>query len=377
LGDNIAIKDFFFEQSEQSQIKAKIVNGYFAAWSRVMLGHWSANIAYIDLYCGPGKYKDGGKSVPLALIEQTLANHELKKRMQFVFNDVENAYTQNLEEEIRLLPDGGSLLNSIQFANIEIGTDFAKSIKIPANVPVLSFVDPWGYKGLTMDLIGTLIKNNGSDCIFFFNYNRINMALSDNKLFDEHLKGIFGTEKTVKLKQKLESMNSVQREPAILKALIEVLGNNGANYILPFKFYSQEMSRTSHFIIFVTKHQAGYKIMKEIMYVNSAKDLDGVASFSFEDSYNFGSSSGQLTFFSKLDDLCEELQKKYAGNKTNVDTLCSDIVLNPSNLFVESNVKDALRRLEENRIITVEGRKQKTRNGKVTMPNTAYVIFRK
>jgi three-Cys-motif partner protein len=371
----MATRDFFIEQSEQSQIKAKIVNSYFTAWSRVMLSHWSEKITYIDLYCGPGKYEDGSKSVPLNLIEHTLANNELKKRMLFFFNDIEKTYTQNLEDEIKNLPDGLSLLHKIQFTNIEIGTDFAKNIKIPINVPVLSFVDPWGYKGLTMDLIGTLIKNNGSDCIFFFNYNRINMALSDNVLFDEHLEGIFGTEKTMKLKQELVSMSSVQREPAILKALIEALGNNGANYILPFKFYSQEMSRTSHFIIFVTKHPAGYKIMKQIMYINSARDPDGVASFSFEDSYNFSPSSGQLTFFSKLDDLCNELQYKYAGSKINIDTLCSSIVLNPSNLFVESNVKDALRRLEENRIITVEGRQQKIRNGKVTMPNTAYALF--
>lgn len=370
-------QDFFQEQSEQSQIKAKIVNSYFTAWSRVMLGHWPANIAYIDLYCGPGKYRDGNKSVPLILIEQTLANPALKKRMQFIFNDIEKVNTQNLEAEIRVLPDGVSLLHNIQFANIEIGTDFSKHINIPANIPVLSFVDPWGYKGLTMDLIGTLIKNNGSECVFFFNYNRINMALSSNTLFDEHLEGMFGAETTAKLKQELQPLASAQREPVILKALVEVLGNNRANYVLPFKFYCQEMLRTSHFIIFVTKHQAGYRIMKEIMYANSAKDPDGVASFSYEDSYNFGPPSGQLTIFSKLDDLCGELRKKYSGEKVNIGTLCNDIVLNPSNLFVGPNVKDALRRLEKNGFITVEGRKQKMRNGKVTMPNTAYALFRK
>lgn len=172
-------------------------------------------------------------------------------------------------------------------------------------------------------------------------------------------------------------MNSVQREITILKELIKVLSNNGANFVLPFKFYCQEMVRTSHFIIFVSKHQAGYRIMKQIMYENSAKDQDGVASFSYEDTHNFGDSLGQLTLFSKLDDLCEDLKTTYAGQKVIIKEICDSIVLNTATLFVEPNVKDALRRLEEKGVITVEGRKQKIRNGKVTMPDKAYALFRK
>ena len=370
-------QDFFLEQSEQSQIKAKIVNSYFTAWSRVMLGHWRGNIAYVDLYCGPGKYKDGNKSVPLILAEQTLATPELKERMQFAFNDVDVQNTQNLEAEIRMLPKGPELLPNIQFANIEVGADFSSYINIPANIPVLSFVDPWGYKGLTVDLVSTLIRNNGSECIFFFNYNRINMALSSNTFFDDHLEGIFGAAITAKLKRKMQPLSTAQREPAILKALMDALGSSGANYILPFKFYCQEMLRTSHFIVFVTKHRAGYKIMKEIMYANSAKDHDGVASFSYEDTRNFGLPSGQLTFFSKLDDLCNEISTKYAGKRVCINDICNVIVNDPSTLLVEANVKDALRRLEVQQTVSIEGRKQKMRNGKATMPNTAYALFGK
>lgn len=84
----------------------------------------------------------------------------------------------------------------------------------------------------------------------FFNYNRINMALSSNTKFDEHLRSLFGEARTAKLKYELENRPPEQREPIVLNALIDALRENRSNYVLPFKFYGAEKLRTSHFIIF-------------------------------------------------------------------------------------------------------------------------------
>jgi len=79
-------QNFYDVQTEQSQIKARIVNNYFTAWSRVMMRHWPGDIAYVDLFCGPGRYKDGNDSVPLKLIGQALEVPALNERMIFAFN---------------------------------------------------------------------------------------------------------------------------------------------------------------------------------------------------------------------------------------------------------------------------------------------------
>lgn len=206
-------------------------------------------------------------------------------------------------------------------------------------MPVLSFVDPFGYKGLTLNLIDRLIENSGSDCIFFFNYNRINMALSSNTKFDEYLNGLFGVQRTQKLKEQLSTLQPSQREPVVLDALVEALRERKGNYVLPFKFYSTEMLRTSHFIIFVTKHPLACKIMKQIMYTNSAKDCDGVATFSFEDSRNFGDAYQQISLFDRpLDALQAEMVKKYAGKQINVGALCNIVDCDFSNHYVGKNV---------------------------------------
>lgn len=367
---------FFADQSEQSAVKAHIVSSYFSAWSRV-IQKWNTPMAYIDLFCGPGKYENDKPSAPLLIVQNTLANPALLHKMSFVFNDKDSNNTVMLQQSISQLDENAKLKGRIQFYNETVEQDFYSQLNIPANMPVLSFVDPFGYKGLTMNLINRLINNSGSDCIFFFNYNRINMALSSNTKFDEHLKSLFGDKRTAELKKQLAHQPPERREPIVLNALIDALRENKSNYVLPFKFYSTEMLRTSHFIIFVTKHPLACKIMKQIMYSNSAKDSDGVATFSFEDSRNFGAGFEQLTIFDRpIQSLRDDILRKYTGRTVSVGSICNDVDCDFSSHFVSKNVKDVLKELElEGKISVTTGRKQKYRNGKLNMPDGAVIQF--
>lgn len=368
--------EFFMEQTEQSAVKARIVSSYFNAWARV-IKKWNGEMGYIDLFCGPGRYGDNHPSAPLQIIQNTLADPVLIRKMYFMFNDQDASNIASLKSEIQKIDNSSLLRKKIRYCTETVDENSHLKLHIPMGLPILSFVDPFGYKGLTRDLIDLLISNNGSDCIFFFNYNRINMALSSNTKFDEHLKNIFGAERMTFLKRSLSNLSPAQREPRVLNALIEALTENKCNYVLPFKFYGQEQSRTSHFIIFVTKHPMACKIMKQIMYTYSAKDSDGVATFSFEDSKNFATDYNQLSFFTgPLQTLVENLQRKYSGGRVTVAQLCNDIDCDFSSHYVSKNVKEALIRLEMcGSIHVISGRKQQFRNGKLTMPDAAIVEF--
>ena len=115
--------------------------------------------------------------------------------------------------------------------------------------------------------------------------------------------------------------------------------------------------------------------MKQIMYANSAKDVDGVASFEFKDSKNFANRFEQLTIFARpLDALCEEVYEICKHGNIQVKNICEKYDTDFSNHFVSRNVKDALIRLEEhNKIVVISGRKQKQRKGKLNMPDGAIV----
>lgn len=368
---------FFAAQTEPSAVKAHIVSSYFTAWARV-IQKWNSPMGYIDLFCGPGQYDNGKPSAPLLIIQSTLNSPLLIDKMRFIFNDGDPKNISRLKDIIAEVDRSSLLSSKISYYSEMIDQAFHSRLEIPPNMPVLSFVDPFGYKGLTMDLINLLISNAGSDCIFFFNYNRINMALSSNTKFDDHLRGLFGDVRTQELKSKLSVLRPAQREPAVIQALIEALCENQSNYVLPFKFYSTEMLRTSHFIVFVTKHPTACRIMKQIMYSNSAKDSDGIATFSCEDTQQFDGEYEQLTLLDRPIDVLEhKLQNKYHGKIVQVSALCDEIDCDFSNHFVSKNVKDVLKRLELSGKIEVQsGRKQKMRSGVLNMPDSAIILFK-
>jgi three-Cys-motif partner protein len=74
---------FFDEQTEQSAVKAAIVSKYFWSWAKIIMPRSrSDKIAYIDLFAGTGRYKDGSKSTPLLVLEKAI-NDENMRRMWY------------------------------------------------------------------------------------------------------------------------------------------------------------------------------------------------------------------------------------------------------------------------------------------------------
>jgi len=266
-------KKFFNESKEQSEVKAAIVTKYFWAWARVVIPaakKWSNKIAYIDLFAGPGRFKDGTKSTPLLLLEKAIVDPVMREMLVTLFNDANEDFSRSLDQAISEIPGIGKLKYAPQVHNFEVGEKIANMFNEMRLVPTLFFVDPWGYKGLSLDLVGSVLKDWGCDCIFFFNYNRINMGLS-NRLVVEHMNALFGTERADILRQELEPLSPGERELLIIEELSKALKDKGGKYVLPFRFRNEKGSRTSHHLIFVSKNIRGYEIMKEIMAKESSK----------------------------------------------------------------------------------------------------------
>ena len=111
------------------------------------------------------------------------------------------------------------------------------------------------------------------------------------------------------------------------------------------------------------------------MYSNSAKDADDVATFSFHDSRNFGQGFEQVSIFDRpLQSLRDSICNQYKNVPIKVQSLCNEVDSDFHSHFVGKNVKEVLRRLEcSGQLNVLSGRKQKSRGGRLTMPNDAVV----
>lgn len=369
--------DFFKESTEQSRVKTVIVSKYFFVWASVVIptakGH-SNRIAYVDLFAGPGRYDDGHKSTPLRILEQAIKDPKMRKMLISVFNDVDSDNTRSLETAINELPNIDLLKHRPKVYNQEVGEKFVKEFEEGRLVPTLFFVDPWGYKGLSLRLINSVLKDWGCDCIFFFNYNRINAGLH-NSFVQKHIDALFGSERAEQLRHQLRiaSYDPDVRETRIIAALREALREMGGKYVLPFRFKNETGARTSHYLIFVTKHPKGYGIMKDIMAKASTGNQQGVPSFEYSPvppDQQLG-----LDFWGPLDELAEMLLEEFADQ-----TLTMIKIYNQHNIdqpYIQANYRDVLGNLEEKGKIEVNppASKRLKRHGKPTFGPTVVVTF--
>jgi three-Cys-motif partner protein len=366
---------FFVESREQSEKKARIVSNYFWAWATVIIGATSAQsrIAYIDLFAGPGRYGDGTLSTPLLVLKKAIADPKMHNILVTLFNDKDANNVGSLKKAIRELRGIDRLKYEPEVNNAVVDDEIKKDLARRKLVPTLLFLDPWGYKGLSAGLINSVLKNWGCDCVFFFNYNRVNMGLN-NDAVREHMNVLFGESRADSLRRKLVRMKPYEREQAILESLAEALREMGANFVLPFRFRSDKDNRTTHHLIFTTKHFRGFEIMRGIIGKESSEENQGVPSFEHS---RQAEQSQRLIELTPLDDLADMLLKDLAGERLTMRQIFERHSVDK--LFIDRNYKRALVALEASeKIVTRPAAKdRRVRNGEVTFGDDVVVTFPK
>jgi len=366
---------FFNEQKEQSLIKARIVEKYFWAWAKVIISKVkkgsSSNqkIAYVDLFAGAGRYKDGSKSTPVKVLETAIADTDMRNMLVSIFNDADVENVNSLQQAIDSIPGIENLKYRPQISKYEVGEDIVKIFQSMKLVPTLFFVDPWGYKGLSLQLVNSVVKDWGCDCIFFFNYNRINMGLN-NDAVKEHINALFGQVRADQLRERLKTLTPQERELTVVEYICEALKEMGGKYVLPFRFRHEMGNRTSHHLIFVSKHPKGYEIMKEIMAKESSEQTQGVPSFE----YNPATLQQPLLFelTRPLDQLESMLLDNFSGKTMTMVEIYDQH--HQGKPYIKKNYKTALSNLESQGKITVHSPEDKKRR-KGTFADDLKVTF--
>lgn len=372
-------EDFFSISKEQSRVKAAIVSEYFWSWAKVILStvrtRPDGRIAYIDLFAGPGRYEDGTKSTPLLVLQQAINDTDMWKYLVTIFNDANVKNTRELESTIRELPGLEKLRYQPVVYNNEVGDKIVEMFEEISFVPTLFFVDPWGYKGLSLRLINSVLRNWGCDCIFFFNYNRINMGLT-NEFVEPHMDALFGKERANTLRLKLTNISPQDREATIVEEIAQALKEMGGKFVLPFRFKNDKGTRTSHHLIFVTKHFRGYDIMKGIMAKQSSSSEEGVSSFEYSPATSQQPFLFELFRPRPINDLKNSLLQTFSGRTLLMSSIYEQHSVDTP--YVSKNYKEALRQLEaENLIITnPPASKRKVVKGEVTFADKVEVTFK-
>src|ERR1039457_5178786 len=272
--------DFFRTPTEASRRKQRIVVKYHAAWSQVLRTRRSSpagfqrNLAYVDLFAGPGKYGDESLSTPLLIIEAAARDPYMREHLLTRFNEGDPAIAERLEQNLKASEAAKKLANSPKVTCALVEQDILKEIGGIPRCPTLLFADPWGYKGLSVGLLTKFLKPFGNDLIFFFNYNRISSGLNCT-LFDETIDKIFGTQVATALRARIarEKVKGPEKERLIVDAAGEAFSPFGAQTPVYYPFHAK--GRLSHHLMFISKAPLGNEIMKGVMAGESTRGAFG------------------------------------------------------------------------------------------------------
>ena len=299
--------DGFFEtQTEKSYVKSIIVTEFFKVYfSIINNAGFSDDIFYIDLFSGPGKYEDGTYSTPLLLLDtiESFKSDDIRNKLHLIFNDENEQFYKSLCSNIGQHPVVTQLKHPPIIQNLR-ASEVDLSQYLSSKKPKFSFIDPWGYVDVSAEQIGELVKSIGSDCVLFFNSNRILQDLSKDHS-QEHMVKIFGDmfSEAVKI-QKDPNMSQpikCQRFVSIFaqnlyKTYFEPLKAQGYRlFVLPFSIDQDDVEKTSHHIVFISKNHKAICEMKKIMVKHSNTNSSSLG-FDSKDIFT-------ISMFSRSDDI--------------------------------------------------------------------------
>lgn len=359
---------FFQRQRSASAVKADIVASFVAAWARIVGNHdKSCALAYIDLFAGAGVYADGAKGTAIQVIERAIQlPPSLRSRFRAILNDAKPEYAASLDGSVRALPGVEQLAGvEVYQRDVEGAHDFFLS-KLARRTPAVMFVDPFGYTGVTLDLFLDYFNGGdwGRDAILFFNLARINAALSAG-IKEKPMNLLFGASRAAALRSAVEALETPARKQRVIDGMADALRST-ASCVLPFEFTDRGDQ-----LFFASRNEKGLDVMKKVMAKRSTDAGSNVPSFSFTAGPVQNSLFTLMT--DPLADLCEDLLHDFAGLTLTFGQVFHSHHVNQP--YIEQNYRDAILRLEEQRLVSVTPAKRRVVAGKKTLAENVRIRF--
>jgi hypothetical protein len=223
--------------------------------------------------------------------------------------------------------------------------DIVDKIKL---MPSFCFIDPYGFKGVTIKLVRSAIKDWGCECMIFFNTSDINRNLELGQS-EAHLRMIFGTDNYNRLLKKISSY-PMKREEYILSVFHEACKDAGAKFLL--KFQINCLKGQKYHLIYLTKHRLGFNKMKKVMAKYSRSVDGGIPLYLYAEGYKTAGDQQSLDLYLTMSmaKLKHLLLQTFAGRKITVKRIIKTCDENGL-LYTERNIKDALDHLEIDGVI--------------------------
>lgn len=373
-------KKFKKVKTSSSELKTKIVLGYYIRWINIMISNFKRygnyhnmkkHFAYIDLFAGSGSYDDGSYGTAVEIMKHIVEHQEQIDSVETVFNDAHKESIESLSGCINEICSNIQFKYPPKFFNEKVGMEFVNKI-LTQKIPILFFLDPWGYKGLSLEAIRLGSKNFGCDGFFFFNYSGINRCMQKKSNLLENLRLLFNSEAD-KLVEEVQRLAPEDREERIVQAFEQEVRKINGVFVSKFRFMKPDKNGTSHMLYHVSKDAYGFKVFKDTI-AELNPDRDGFPVYWHDPKNEHYACNLFHEFSSQKEELAETLLNKFKGQKITFKNICEKHL--SESLFTDKNHRKSLICLEEGGKIQVNRlKKNGSKISKGTYPDEALICF--
>jgi three-Cys-motif partner protein len=251
-----------------TRAKHAVLENYLKGWFPI-LGKRSGRIIYLDGFAGPGVYTGGEEGSPVIAI-RTAIGHKLRKQftaeLVFYFIEKDAARAAKLKE---VLKDRFPQIPSGMMYEVE-GAEFAPTLEQVLDrlekqgaklAPTFAFLDPFGFSGLPMNLIGRMLSYDKCEVLITFMAGFVKRFTDE--LRESTLDELFGTDGWRKIRTLDRPRERLRFLLNLYERQLEQAG--GAKHVRSFGMIGDQ-NQLLYYLVYGTKHWKGLEVMKEAMW---------------------------------------------------------------------------------------------------------------
>ena len=319
-------------------------------------------IVFVDGFAGPGVYAGGEPGSPIIALDALAQHKHLPNmtgcRFRFLFIEEDQARFEMLKATVDSRQHPPNVEVSVRLGAFEdhIGEAFdgleraKRDLGIRLSRPSFVMVDPFGVKGLPLDLLCRLAEFPKTELLVTFMYEPLRRFL-EQPAFESPLDALFGTREW----RDAGKLAAQDKKKFLSDLYARQLGGIGMEYVRLFEMRDAG-NRTEYFLAFATHHQEGLRVMKDAMW-----KVDQAGGVTFSDFT--APSREQATLFEaepNYDQLRSLMLDHFAG-RADVPVSEIDRFVLEDTAFRETHGKEVLRRAERAKVAAVqrpEGRRK-------------------
>lgn len=262
----MSIDSTLWPMGPHTQGKHLVLRGYLDAWLPI-LSRYNKRILFVDGFAGPGEYEGGEEGSPVIALRSLMEHHardSITAEIVYLFIERDEGRAAHLKELVdrlseRIPPNARVSVTQGSFDEAMTEALDALDAQRAQLAPALVMIDPFGIKGVPLDVIRRILHTPKCEVYISFMYENMNRFLSTDE-FAPHLDSLFGTEGW---RVGLE-LHGDERRRFLYNLYASQLRGAGAEHVLHFDLY--EEGRLVYGIFFATQHERGADVMKRSIW---------------------------------------------------------------------------------------------------------------